>query len=312
MFRARAVLGSRCEISAADTELVLKDANGIRVTLAVADGATTLTDARDIALVGTGFPTEPEAQLAAALWREAVVLGFARAGIGADFRERRPGGPTLSDDFRALLAERFPGVTLHDDIGGISVFAAASEAIVMTFEASLMKGYNADQLTKLVRSAFEGGHDPSPRRWLSFDLYSTSFFLEFPDSRLMMLAMALETLIDQQERDAAALEVIEQLTAIVNQSDLLEAAKSSLAGSVRSLKRESVNAAGRRLAATLGDRKYMDKTPPQFFSYCYNLRSALAHGHVPRPSHDEVNVAAANLEQMVGDLIAGQFLDVTV
>ena len=73
--------------------------------------------------------------------------------------------------------------------------------------------------------------------------------------------------------------------------------------------RESVGQAGRWLAHTLGKREYMGKTAPAFFSACYELRSRLVHGHMPRPSRDDVDVTAANLELFVGHLLSGPLVD---
>jgi hypothetical protein len=53
----------------------------------------------------------------------------------------------------------------------------------------------------------------------------------------------------------------------------------------------------------------MDMSPIKFFNKCYKLRSALAHGQIPRPPFDEVNVVAGTLERMVANLLAGRLLD---
>jgi hypothetical protein len=49
-------------------------------------------------------------------------------------------------------------------------------------------------------------------------------------------------------------------------------------------------------------------TPAAFFTRCYEMRSALTHGHLPRPDRGDVDVLAANLEIFVGDLLAGRLL----
>ena len=54
-------------------------------------------------------------------------------------------------------------------------------------------------------------------------------------------------------------------------------------GTLRFLYKESIRQAGKRLASTLGDRSYMGEKPAVFFTRCYDLRSALAHGDYPRP-----------------------------
>ncbi len=66
--------------------------------------------------------------------------------------------------------------------------------------------------------------------------------------------------------------------------------------------------AGRRLARTLEPRRYMDLSPSKFFTRCYEMRSALVHGHVPRPTMIEVDLLAANLTVFVGHLLSGELL----
>ena len=74
---------------------------------------------------------------------------------------------------------------------------------------------------------------------------------------------------------------------------------------MRFLYKESIRQAGKRLASTLGDRSYMGEKPAVFFTRCYDLRSALAHGDYPRPTWAEVNLRAATLETFVADPLSG-------
>lgn len=71
---------------------------------------------------------------------------------------------------------------------------------------------------------------------------------------------------------------------------------------------ESIGQAGRRLARTLEPRTYQGFAPATFFIRCYEMRSKLVHGHIPRPDRGEVDLLAANLETFVGDLLSGSLL----
>jgi hypothetical protein len=92
-------------------------------------------------------------------------------------------------------------------------------------------------------------------------------------------------------------------------ADLPASEKSSLLGSLQWLRRQSIRQAGKALAATLGERTYMDMTPPKFFAHCYDLRSTLVHGETPLPKRQEVDVSAAQLERFVADLLSRELLD---
>jgi hypothetical protein len=67
--------------------------------------------------------------------------------------------------------------------------------------------------------------------------------------------------------------------------------------------------AGRRLAESLGDRRYAEEEPRRFFTRCYDLRSKLVPGYHPRPERGEVDALAATLESFVSDLLAGALRD---
>ena len=126
-----------------------------------------------------------------------------------------------------------------------------------------------------------------------------------------MLMMALETLIEQEPRSEAAVAHLRALIEQTRASELPAHEVASLTGSLEELaKRESVGRAGRRLAGTLGDTEYMPgEPPPLFFKRCYELRSALVHGHYPRPDHGEVGTRGAHLESFVGDLLGAALLE---
>jgi hypothetical protein len=85
----------------------------------------------------------------------------------------------------------------------------------------------------------------------------------------------------------------------------------SLVGSLSALaERESVGRVGRRLADTLGTTEYIEgESPRVFFMRCYELRSALVHGHYPRPDRGQVGSRVAPLESFVGDLLGAALLD---
>jgi hypothetical protein len=70
------------------------------------------------------------------------------------------------------------------------------------------------------------------------------------------------------------------------------------------MRQGSVGQAGRRLATTLGDARYHDRTAEAFFTRCYTLRSRLVHGAHPRPTLNEIDAIAPDLEKMVADLLA--------
>jgi hypothetical protein len=52
----------------------------------------------------------------------------------------------------------------------------------------------------------------------------------------------------------------------------------------------------------------MGMTPKKFFTECYEMRSRLVHGRLPRPDHMEIGKVAASLELFVGHLLSSSLL----
>jgi hypothetical protein len=124
-----------------------------------------------------------------------------------------------------------------------------------------------------------------------------------------MLMMALETMIDPQPRADAVRDHVDRIVADTRDSGLPPEEVNSIVGSLETLHDESIGQAGRRLVSRVGQRKYMDEPPKQFFTECYTLRSRLVHGHDPRPTRDEVDSRAVSLELLMRDLLSIELLD---
>lgn len=196
-----------------------------------------------------------------------------------------------------------------NDVHGVMTFECEPRPRFVSVGVTLSVGRSAEHLTQAIAKARATGASMSGAERLAYDLYSASFALPAADARFVMLMMALETLIEPAPRSDAARVHVERLTALTKQADLPEAEKDSLIRSLGRLMDESISQAGRRLAASLGGRIYMDQTPAKFFTSCYELRSRLVHGYYPRPTFDEVNARCAPLEPFVGDLLAGELKD---
>ncbi len=120
----------------------------------------------------------------------------------------------------------------------------------------------------------------------------------------LALMMAVEVLIEQQPRTPEAQAFVASLIAQTEKSGLPAGDVDSLRISLCRLEKESISAAGRRLAASLGARTYGGQSPSEFFNVSYGIRSRLVHGDPPRPTWTEVNVRAAELERFVAKLLS--------
>ena len=114
--------------------------------------------------------------------------------------------------------------------------------------------------------------------------------------------MAVEALIKPVLKSSQAVAYADCFIKQIERSSLEENEKKSLTGSLRWLRYESINQAGRRLVKErLEDRIYDGKEAAAFFSYVYDFRSALVHGKAP--DFEEISHVVAPLEQFVSDLL---------
>lgn len=306
-FRLRCDLGETSHISSDEARMVLAspDDAGVEVVMVPGDGAGVLRDARRLVIRGRPYESGEQATQAGLQWRRLLEIGFASMRVGVRFGDRAAGAFWTADGLK-MIADANGGRPALNDVHGLSVFDdTLAPLFVASGDMSLIKGTHGPAIQRAVREAAARGLGTTPEQQIAYDLYSASFSTRGDaDARFVLLAMALETLMHQDERPPASVAVVDHLVTTVEESDLPSSERQSLASSLKWLRRESISASGRKLAATLGERTYMDRSPKQFFTECYELRSRLVHGYAPRPGRFEVDSYAATLEDFVGDLIA--------
>ena len=144
----------------------------------------------------------------------------------------------------------------------------------------------------------------SETRQVSYDLYASSAGLPSADGRFALLMAALESMIEPVVRSEECQRHVDRLIELTESSGLPERDINSINGTLRWLRIESINRAGKELARTLDPREYMGMSAGKFFTEAYSLRSRLLHGNHPLPSWREINQWAGSLEVFVADLIA--------
>ncbi|HEX2904803.1 MAG TPA: hypothetical protein VHO01_15230 [Jatrophihabitans sp.] len=305
-FRVRFRVGSS-RIQSDDAVIFLADAfaDGEDIQIRVV-GDGVIKDADMLAIWGEGYPTQAAANEAGERWTRRTQLALARLGIGADFGERRPGGGA-SDYLRQQAAAA--GIQLINDEPGVLVFEPNPPPRFVSVAARGQVGKPVDRFMRAIREADLKDLGLSDQESVAFNLYAASFFQDDTDARFMLLMMALETLIVPELRDPETLEHLEKLIEQTANSELVPSQKNPLIRGLENLRTESIGSAGRRLAAALGHRTYMNMDQIDFFTYCYDLRGDLVHGADPLPSRNDVDLAAAHLEVFVGHLIGRDLLD---
>lgn len=243
---------------------------------------------------------------------ESLQRALARLGVAADFGNRAPKGG-LGQDGRRIVKDAL-GRQVLDDEHGLMVFQAEPRpCLVSVGSITVRRTAQEDRLIRALSAALQlpGGVDEAEQ--IAYDLYSDSFDLS-PDSRLISLVTAIETILVRSARTAAAIQHVDSLIEATNVSNELEPnEKDSLISGLRDLRKQSITSAGvELLEERLKGRKYGGQSAGEFWKTAYRLRSKLVHGSVPRPTRDEVGGIAAQLETMVGNLLAGPLVDLEI
>jgi hypothetical protein len=307
-FRLRFDLGASAALTYDAAEWVIRDGPPERITLRPADGNTTIAEARRLSLHGRGYATESEAAAAGTQCGGWLILAFASLNVGADFGDRALIGMVTPVGLADMSLAA--GTRVLNDVHGLMTYECEPQPrFVRVGTPTLQVGHAHQRLADAFNRAIALAAVPTSRQRLAYDLYAASFSESTADARFVMLMMALETLLEPQLRSDEAQLLVDELIATTRQSGLPIGEIRSIEGTLKWLRQESINRAGRRLASRLGGRTYHEEDPETFFTRCYTLRSQLVHGSDPRPSRTEVDQRAAQLELFVGHLIGESLLE---
>ena len=307
-FRIRFIRSPRDTIHTEAPELIVPVPDDrVSLVLRALQADEPIRESQQLVLVGQGYHSEKEATEAGLRFQNALMVALARVGVGADFGERAARGGFTEDGLRWL--EQQTGQRTLESVHGMMVFQSEPKPLFASLDAKLSRGVNPEVFQKTFVAAIQVGPSLGAQDLLAYSLFNTSFFLPTPDSRLLLLVMAVEALVTQASRSPDACSHVDGLIEQTRSASLSEDEKNSMIGALGWLRKESINQAGRRLASSrLHDRSYNERSAADFFSYCYELRSNLVHGNLPLPTFEEVGKAAATLERFVADLLTSPFL----
>lgn len=302
--RIRFSLGPRLKIDSEEFQVPIGDPVEGKNALLRGQRDTPISDSKHLSLMVQPFDAKDDAERAADRWIGILKTAFAHVAIGADFGGRAPTSVATSAGLQMLEAQWNQRVL--NDVHGVSIYECQPEPLFARGEVDFVVGKPLARVVASVDRAIERRVTMSSRERLSYDLFAASTNESSADARFVMLMMAVETLIDPAPRDLAVRSHVEDLIETTRSASLPKSEIQSVVGTLDWLRQESIGQAGRKLAATLGDRKYMDgsESSTQFFTRCYDLRSALVHGYDPRPSRETVGDRSASLERFVADLLS--------
>jgi hypothetical protein len=283
------------------------------LVLSSGDDDVSLRAADTLYFKGDGWPSKEEAWDAARCFVAALARTFARLRVGVDLGVRAQHSGRMSQYLIDKMLEEH-GARIINEAPGIMVYETDPAPLFASASASVALGVSRASLDAVFAEALRNQSPLQDHESVALDLFNASFFQKTPESRFLLLMIAVEALLDPAPRSSTAVAHVEDLLRRTRDSGALtEAEKQSICGSLEWLRRESIGNTGRVLVSKqLEGKEYQGTTAAQFFTRCYALRSRLVHGIHPMPTRSEIGHTAANLEVLVSDLLAGELRDVSL
>lgn len=308
-FRQEFVLGPRSDITSDSPDLPLtREPHSVWVRGSKRDDP--IKGQKSLALVGSGYSSEEEAANQAAGARDALIVTFARLGVGAAVGSGNRGGVSNYVQKGVLKATGHPVVNATDDV---LIFDAGTPPLITRGNnATLTMGIQPDRIRLVFKEALARRVSLSERERVAYDLWAASFFESNERARFLSLVIAVEALLTLEARPPKALQCVNDFVEQTKSATrLTEKEKKSLLGSLSNLRQESIRSAARRFVGErLGDREFMGTAASDFFITCYDVRSQIVHEGQPKDPTIRIGSLAANMEVLVGRVLASSVSDV--
>jgi len=277
------------------------------VVMFSSDKISKICDSDQFLVIGSGYSSAQAAEIAGREVKTALIIALASVRVGVDFGDRAAKG--IFTNYGLKEIEEVIGKPALNNTHGLMVFESVPAPRFVSFNAKLSRVTTLEKFTSAYSKSLRASPTISQRHELSYTLFNGSFFQPTADSRFLLLVMAVEALIQPRRRPDESFNYIRSLIQQTKNATLTQIEKESILGTLKFLCNESISQAGRRTVSDkLGDRKYFEKTPADFFKFCYGIRSDLVHGNLPTPTLEEVSRTAAILEVFVSDLLTVSIL----
>lgn len=266
-----------------------------------------LSQTSELVFRSDGYPDKAEAESEGKKVLTNLVRAFIRLKKGIDFGAR---GSTFQ--ITPVGLEHFQkefGVERMLEGGlGLKVYETLPPPRFAQMKVSPKVLTPIEKLEQIFNKAELEYRELSQKELLSAQLFNSSFFEEIPESRFLLLVMAIEVLITCEKRSDEIGEHVNQMVILTKSNSQINSSdKESIISSLSWLKSQSIGQAGRELAKNkLRGKKYHNMTARKFFSHIYSVRSNLVHGNSNLPSTNELGILSLALEKFVSDLLTGE------
>lgn len=288
-------------LDSSETTCVIHDSGTEVVTLCPEHSQTGFKNADWLILRGEGFPSSDAAFEAGMLWRQQLLVAFAKAEIGADFdavpMQHEEGDREQSGEARGLRVYPQPPQGLKIRFGGrVEIQVARLLDNFLSEDLSAARTLVPDGLNQQLELAYETFH---------MALTATN-----PEIKYILFVTAIEALIvdtKPEKDDKVLVAALEDLQREVGESERwTPQVRCQIAAVLENAKKKSITGLGKELAGRLDPGKYDGKSAKSFFYENYAGRSAIVHGNTTeteRPVSAEIARRLPHLREFVLDLL---------
>lgn len=299
-FRLRFVLSKGERIKHEDKSIVIALPPEGKTVVLKAIGASKIEDTEDLALVGSGFPSEEAAlRCGTRLKHSLMVLGAKlRRGIdvGRD-KSKAKVGQVVKQEARRR------GLNIVDDIHGlISYSEELPTSFIRVGSPTLIVSRDAGEFIDELGRLFGLNFKLSGKQTLALEMYSMAHFESSLRARFVTLISAVEALSSRKRRSEIEVKYLRNLIRQLKASSIETPKKKSLIHALENLKYESISKTCRKLV-----EKHLGKKAMTQFQEFYDSRSKILHdGKIPEGT--ELGNSVGILDKIVSDLLVSDIL----
>ena len=284
-----------------DSIMNIKNFNPIKVRFP--ENVSNILEPAFISFISDNFISPTEAEVEGEKVLNCIIRSFVKMQHGIDFGYDGPLS-AFTDYGLQVFQQQFGVERLLPGKLGLSVYESFPTPQFITMNADISVSSPFENFVNAFTEVSTNNKIHNQKELLAIKLYNSSFFEVIAETRYLLLIMAIEVLIDCKPRNDEAIIFVDNLLEMVKtNSNLILNDKESMIGSLKWLKLQSIGQAGRELAQKLGDKKYYNKAPSEFFTFCYSKRSQLVHGSSKTPDLSELGTLSAELQKFISDLI---------
>lgn len=264
------------------------------ITLKAVD-ADKIEKAESLALIGSGFSSEEEANRHGFNLKQALLIVGAILRFGID-----PGKEKTNFIVGKVVKEkaRDMGYRLLEDTHGLCAYREDIPVLFASSKTSVVSGPKSKTFIDRLIEMYNKNYQLSEKQTLALELYNLSRFEWSQRAKFLTLIIIVEALSERENVSDKELKNINELIKFAKATGL----NNHLVGRLRELKKESISKSCRKLVES-----HLGREEAKEFNKSYEIRSNILHkGKVP--SGVNLSNAIPSLDQLVYNLLLTDIL----